>query len=87
MNDDYNNLTPEQTAVSQRIFNLVLGRVLAKIYKELDKKGQKEMDEVTSSGDDEVKDKFIKKYIPDFQNVFKKELVKVSEEILEELKK
>ena len=34
-----------------------------------------------------ISDKFIKKYVPNFQNVFEQELIKVSEGIMEEIKK
>jgi hypothetical protein len=86
MDDNTNNLTPEQFDLNERIFNLVLNKVLQKVYKGLDEKGKKEMDGATASDDKNEKDKFIKKYVPDFQNIFKEELIKVSEEIMERIK-
>ena len=80
------NLTPEQTDLSRRIFNLVIGRIFEKVYNGLDSAGKKKMEEINLSEDKGAKEKFIRKYVPDFAKVFQEELIKVSEEVMEEMK-
>jgi hypothetical protein len=81
-----NNLTQEQSDLSKRIHNLVLGRVFKKVNDELSEADKKVMEDVFDSKDDKAKEKYIKKNIPNFEDIFKEELIKVSGEILEVLK-
>jgi hypothetical protein len=58
-----------------------MGRVFKRVYLELDKADKKKMEEVFSSDDDKIKEEFIKKYIPNFEELFKEEAEKIGKEI------
>lgn len=73
--------------LKDRIFNITLERVFEKIYIGLDSESKKEMERIIPSGNEKEKGEFIKKHVPNFEEIFQEELIKVSEEILEEIKK
>jgi len=79
-------LSPAQSDISKRIYELVLGRVLKRVYLGLGDNSKKEMEKVFLSNEDNLKEQFLKDNISDFESVFKEELEKINQEILEELK-
>jgi len=83
----FDELSEEQKSLSLRIFDLVLGRVLKKAYLDFDGKTKKDMDKVFSSNDDEAKEKFIKKYIPNIKKLLGEEAKNIEEEIKKEIEK
>lgn len=80
-------LSPEQATLNVRIFNLILSRVLKRIYLGLDEASRKKMEEVFISDDDKEKEKFTKKYMPDFKVIFEEESRKIEEELKLEIEK
>ena len=86
-NKSLENLFPDQAKLDSKIFNLVINRVLKRVYAGLDEKGRQNMEEVFVSGDEKSKENFIKEYIPDFGKVFEEESKKVEEEIKVEMEK
>jgi hypothetical protein len=80
MKDKFTN-TPSKSVMEAKIFDLVMGRVFKRVYLELDKADKKKMEEVFSSDDDKIKEEFIKKYIPNFEELFKEEAEKIGKEI------
>jgi len=86
MKDDISyNLTPEQNALSARILNLVLGRVLKRVYSNLDSERRKEMKKVFESGNDAEKVKFAKKHMSNFKLLFEEEGKSVEKELKDEI--
>lgn len=81
MTNNLENLSSEQKALNERIFNLVLGRVFKTAYLSLAEDNKKEMEKVFISGDDNEKEKFIKKHIFEFKTIFKEEAKKIEEKI------
>lgn len=81
------NLSVEQTDLGVRVFDLVIGRVLKRVYANFDEKGKADIEKVFLSDEDKEKEKFIKKYIPDFKKIFKEEAKKIEEEIKSEIEK
>ena len=83
------NLSAEQTNLNLRIFDLVIGRVLKRVYLSLDGKGRENMEKIFLSGPEgypeKEKEKFIKKYIPNFKKLFEEEAKKIEEEIKAEI--
>ena len=80
-----NNSTEENLAA--RIFNIVIDQVLQKTHAGLDERGRAEMEKVFLSDDEKAKNDFVKKYIPNFENVFKEEEKKVRNRIVDEMLK
>lgn len=73
--------------LSQRVVNMAISRILDKAYEEMDSSRKEEMEEIINSGTDQEKKDFIKENIPDFEDLLGQEMVKVFEEIVEEIKK
>lgn len=71
----------ENIDLKLRIFNLVIGRLLKEVYLRCKEEDKKLMEETFSSGDLKEAERFIKKYIPDFQEIFAEESKKLKEEI------
>lgn len=72
---------------NSRVFDLILGRVFKIVYLGLNEKDKKVMEKVFLSGDEKEKDKFVKKYIPDFKTIFSKEAKNIEKEIELEIEK
>ena len=72
-------LDPNNTIT--RLFDLVLGKVLKRVYLDISDSERKEMEKVFLSDDDKLKEKFVKKYIPNFKELFEEESKKIEEEI------
>lgn len=80
-------LSAEQINLSSRIFDLVIGRVLKRAYLNLNEAERKDMESVFLSDNDKEKEKFIKKYIPNFKKLFEEAAKKIEEEIKVEVEK
>jgi len=81
------NLSTEQMDLSSRIFDLVIGRVLKRAYLDFDQTEKENMEKVFLLDDNLQEEKFIKKYIPNFKNLFNEEMKKIEEEIKAEIEK
>lgn len=86
-NNVLDNLSEDPENLDSRIFDLVVGRILKKVYLDLDERGREEVGRIFISGDDAGKEGFIKKYIPNFKNLFKEEAKKIGEEVEVEIEK
>ena len=84
-NNILDNLLPEQNALNERIIDLTLGRVLKRVYLELDEEGRKEMGKVFLSDDAGAKDRFLEKFVPKFKTIFKQEIKIIEEEVKQEI--
>jgi DNA repair exonuclease SbcCD ATPase subunit len=74
------NQTEEQKQLSSRIFDLVVKRVLKKIYLRFSEEERVEMEKVFSlDGSESEKENFIKKYMFDFDEIFETEAQKIEE--------
>ena len=81
------NLSDDQEYLNMRVFNLIIGRVLKIVYLGLSENDKENMEKVFLSGNDKEKEDFIKKYIPNFEEISGKEAQKVEEEIKLEIEK
>lgn len=81
------NVSPKQEEMASKIFELVIGRVLKQVYLRLDENGRKNAEVVFTSDDDNSKEEFVKKYIPDFKKIFKEESKNIEEELKLEVEK
>jgi hypothetical protein len=86
-NISFGDLPEEQQKLGLKIFDLVLDRVLRKIYYNFNESNKADMDKIFSSGGEKEKKDFIKKYIPDFDKIFKEEAGKIEEELKIEIEK
>jgi hypothetical protein len=77
----------DSSNITTRFFNLVIGRVLRRVYSDLDQQGKEKIEKVFLSDDGKAKEKFIKKYIPNFKKIFEEEAKKIEEEIEAEIGK
>ena len=73
--------------IISRINSLILERMLKNVYSAFDESAKKEMANVFFSRDKKAKEKFVKKYLPGFKELFKAEAEKIKGEIREEIKK
>lgn len=81
-----NFITPQkQQEFSQRIMNLALGRIYKNLYSEFGDKEKKEMENIFEAGTEAEKESFIKKYLPDFEKKYKKELSEIEKELENEM--
>jgi hypothetical protein len=80
-------LSEEQQSLGLKIFDLILDRVLRNIYYNFDESHKADMDKVFSSGSEKEKKDFIKKYIPDFDKIFKEDAKKIGEELKIEIER
>lgn len=79
--DTLNNLPEEQKNLIKRVFNLALFRILKNVYLKQSALEQKKMEEIMSSSDAKKIEKFLKPRVKNFENLFKTEVEKISEEI------
>ena len=86
-NKFYKNLSGERSKLNSRIFDLIIGRVLKRVYSGLNEDGKKNMERVFLSDSDKEKGEFIKKYITDFKKIFNEEAEKIDKEIAEAMLK
>ena len=86
-NNFLNNLEDYQKDLGVKIFDLVIGRVLEKIYLGLTEKEKEAMDKIFDGSSDEEKGKFAQKYMSNFEELFEEEGNKVEEEIKAEMEK
>ena len=70
-----------------KIFNLVVGRVLERVHDSLNQEEMESMENIFLSVDDKEKERFMKKNIPNFKELFKEETKKVNKELAEEMVK
>jgi len=70
-----------------RVYDLVLKRVIRKTYLKQDKKSQQEMSKIFSSGPSQEKEELIRKYFPNFNEVFFEEFQNFLKELQEKLEK
>lgn len=81
------NILSDPKNTTTVIFNLVVGRVLKRVYLDLDKQGKEKMEKTFLSDDENKKEEFVKKYIPNFKDIFKEEAKKIQEEFRIEIEK
>ncbi len=86
------NKTPEdlpedQKKLGLRVFDLVLDRVLRRVYLEFNEAEKSEMEKAFSSDSDKEREKFIKKYVPNFKELFEEEAKKIEAELKVEIEK
>jgi len=81
------NLSTEEMDLSLRIFDLVTGRAIKKVYLSLSQEDKKVMEEVFLSEDNGKKEKFFEEYAPNFKEIFKEEAETIEGEIKEEIEK
>ncbi len=81
------NLSKEQTTLSLRIFDLLISRVLKNSYSTFDEDTKKELDEVFNLNDNQKKEEFIKKHIPNLKKLIRDESKILEEEIKLEIEK
>lgn len=84
MEDIYQNLTTEQTDLSVRIFNLVVGRVIDRLLNSLDQNKKEEIEKVFKEGSEKEKLEYLKK-IPNYQEIFNEEFEKIGTEVLNQI--
>jgi hypothetical protein len=80
-------LSPYQTELASRIFDLAISRVLKNAYIQLDEKTKGSMNIIFDLNNDQDKENFIKKNIPDFKELFEKELKNIEDSIKSEIEK
>ena len=80
-------LAASQTDTDLRLSDLIIGRIFKKAYSNFDETAKKELEETFLSENIIKKEEFIKKYIPNFEELFAEELKKIEEEIKEEIEK
>lgn len=83
----FENLPTDQKDFGSKIFDLIINRIFEKAYSGLDEDKKKEMDGIFISADNKEKKKFIKKYIPNLEKLFKQEAKKIEEEIKLEIER
>ncbi len=86
-NNFLKNLSAGEADLNLKIFNLVIGRVFKRAYLDMNETDKEKLEKVFLSGNDKEKDKFIKKYIPNFKKLFKIEAKKIEGEIKSEIEK
>ena len=89
MDDDkiFEELSPYQKELSSRFFDLALSRALSKAYSSFNEDIKDEMKRVFNLDNDEEKDKFIKKNIPNFKEIFDGEMKKIEDDIKAEIER
>jgi hypothetical protein len=83
--DTLNNITKKQQELAKRMMDLAVSRVFETLHANLHKDEKIKMEEVFESGSDKDKEKFVKKYIPDFEGAYKKELEKLGQKLGQEI--
>ena len=68
--------------LSLRIFNLIIGRVLKRVYLDFDEKIDENIKEILNDGKNA---KLAKNYMLDFKKVFDEEAIKIGKEIKDEI--
>jgi len=85
--DFLENITEEQASLGKRVFNLIMGRVLEKVYLGLDEPGREDMQRIFSSTDDDAKGEFLRVHSPNLKKLLGQEAKNVEEEITAEIEK
>jgi hypothetical protein len=80
-------LSPEQNALSLRVLDLLISRVLKNQYSTFNEDTKKLLEEIFESNDDKKKEEFLKTHLPNFKKLMKDESKKLEEEIKLEIKK
>jgi len=82
-----NNNSSVTEEISFRIFDLIIGRVLQEMHSDLNENEQAKMEEIFNAEDKTKQQEFIEKNMPKFKKFFVRELEKVQQEIILEVKK
>ena len=77
----------KQEEFGLRLFNLVINRVLKKVYFSLDESSRADLEKNITSGDEAAKEEAVKKYIPNFKELFEEQAKKIEEEIKSEIER
>lgn len=77
--------TEEQIILGSRIFDLVVDRVLKKMYEDLDDEGKADIEKVFLSNSDDVMSGFVRKNSVKFKKILKEEAGKVENRLKEEI--
>lgn len=80
-----NNINLKKEELSERLMDLAIGRVFKSLHSKVSDKEKLIMEKIFESGSDEEKEKFMKKYLPNFESAYKDELVKLAEELSQEM--
>ena len=86
-NKSLKDLPACQTDLNSRIFDLVIGRVLRRIYLDLNNEDRERLEKTFLSDNQKGKEEFIKKNITKFKIFFKEETKKIEKEINTEIEK
>jgi len=78
------DILSDQNSFSARAFNVLLNRILKNLYSTLDETEKARIEKVFSSGTDEEKDEFFKKYSKDIKKIFQEESEKLERDLQEE---
>lgn len=84
---DSNSNSKKEQGVVIKIFDLLLERVLKKLYSGLDAQNKKLMSETMLSGNEKKKNQFFKNNFSVIDTIFKQEIEKIVEEIKEKVQK
>lgn len=87
MKEDTNNTTLQQKEISEKMADLVLNRVIAKINSRLTEAQRQELEEVFSSSDDNLKVSAMKKYAPDFKEMLEQETIVMAQKLDDKVNK
>lgn len=74
-----------QQEIYKRVMDLAIDRVFKGLHSRIGKEEKLHMEKVFESGTDEEKEKFIKKYLPDFESSYKDELEKLAKELMDRI--
>ena len=86
--DDFlKELSPYQIELGSRVFNLLVSKVLKRVYLGFDEKTKENMTAIFNSDNDQEKEKFIKENIHNFDELFEEEMKKIEDNIKEEIER
>lgn len=73
--------SPKQHELSERIMDLAIARVFKNLHSRINDKEKIAMEKIFESGSNTEKEKFMKKYLPNFESDYKAELAKLADEL------
>lgn len=79
------DILPKQKEMIIRAFDLIIERIFKNAYSALSENGKQEINRVFLSKNNKEKARFVKNYLPNFEELFKKEAENLKEEIRNEI--
>jgi len=79
------DLSASQMDLSSRTLDILVARILRKVYLDMDQKSREEMDRIFAGTNDKDKENFLKKYIPNSEKLFEEEAKKLEKELKTEI--